>query len=76
MSEPMADVTDRTITLEVSLGQYAQLEQDREYPGRPRVTHKVSVGPFSVPGNWVVVSTLKGDYNGTRCYVTLARLED
>lgn len=54
MSDPMEGITDRTVTLEVSAGQYAVFSEQIPLPGRPRVTHKLSVGPFSLPGTYIV----------------------
>lgn len=77
MDDPFQGVTDTTIDLPVTAGQYAQLEQDRIMPDRPRVTHKVTLGPFSLPGSWVVTSTRRYTENGTATHwVTLSRLED
>jgi hypothetical protein len=80
MTEPaafMGGVTDETITISVSAGQYAQLEKDLEAPGRPRVTHKVAVGPFYVPGVYVVVATNRDTLGWPNSHrVTLARLAE
>jgi hypothetical protein len=67
-------ITDETVTLTVSAGQYAQLERDLIKPGRPRVTHKISVGPFSLPGTWVVTGAQRRHEGVHR--VILAKLED
>ena len=73
---PLEGVTDQTIQLPVTPGQYAQLEQDRIMPGRERVIHKIGIGPFAVPGNWVVTATQRHQGNEVACWVTLSRLED
>lgn len=73
--DPMDGVTTETIELRVTAGQYRVLEQDRIIPGRPRVTHKVTVGPFMMPGLWVVVATQSHQKEDLH-KVTLARLED
>lgn len=72
----MEGVTDETITIQVTAGQYAQLEKDQIYPGRPRVTHKVAVGPFYLPGLWVVTGAAQRIENPTTHWITLSKLED
>lgn len=73
----MAGVTDQTITLPVSAGQYSILEHDRVRPGAPRVTHKIALGPHYLPGTWVVVGTLQRmEPPDTTHWVTIARVEE
>ncbi len=73
----MDGVTTETVTLQVTAGQYAQLERDQVYPGRARVTHKIGVGPFVLPGLWVVTGSMYRDEpNGRVHKITLSRLED
>lgn len=74
--DPMAGVTDEIVTLQITARQYAQLEKDRVYPGRARVSHTVGIGDFVVPGRWVVVATQKNTLAGGYHSVTLAKLED
>lgn len=69
-------ITDKTVTFDVTAGQYAQLERDLVKPGRPRVTHKISVGPFSLPGTWVVIGTQRRQEPLGVHRVILAKLED
>lgn len=74
--DAMAGVTEERITLPVSAGQYQQLSMDQVMPGRPRVTHVVSVGPFVLPGTWAVVGAHSRIEPPVSTYtVTLARLE-
>lgn len=69
-------VTDETVQLTVSAGQYAKLEAERVMFGRPRITHQICVGPFYLPHQYVVVATSRDTLNGEpRHLVTLARLE-
>jgi len=74
--QTMDGVTDQAVTVPVSATQYARLEKDRILPDRPRVTHKLQVGPFYLPGVWVVVRTERQMTSGDEVYlVTLAKLE-
>jgi hypothetical protein len=69
--DPMAGVTDETITFPVTPEQAQQLAA--EMPGfGPRVTHKLAIGPHYLPGLWVPVSVqvLDGKANAT-----MARIE-
>lgn len=72
----MAGVTDVTITIPVSVGQFRTLSEEQLYPGRARVTHKLAVGPHYLPGVWVVVAVQERIEPPQPTYlVTLARLE-
>lgn len=73
----MKGVTDETVTLQVSAGQFDQLSKDQVLPDRPRVTHNICVGPFYLPGRWVVVGSLeRREPPRDTHWITLAKLED
>lgn len=73
--DPMMDVTDQTMTFEVTANQYAKLERDLVSPGTDRVTHKIWVGPLVIPGTWVVTGTLRRqEQPKTTYWVTLSKL--
>ena len=77
MRDPMEGVTNTHVTLPVRADQYDRLERDRIMPGRPRVTHKLSAGPFIFPGNWVVIGSFRYEEPPKVTYrITFALLED
>jgi Flp pilus assembly protein CpaB len=70
-------VSDQRVTLSVSPGQLQQLAGDQLRPGAVRVTHKIAIGPFYLPGVYVVVGTYHDTLGGPNSdTITLARLVD
>lgn len=77
MSDPLDGVTDETVTLAVSVGQFAALSETAVSTERARVTHKISVGPFALPGLWVVTgASRRSEPPKSDHWITLSRLAD
>lgn len=59
----IADLTSETMRLPVSATQAQLLVHDLPVPGGPTVTHMVTLGPYAVPGRWVVTA-VNYDHDG------------
>ena len=66
--------TDTQVTMPVTPEHYEDLMAGMMKPHGPIVTHTLMIGPYRVPGQWIVVSG-RGDSNGWR-EVTMARTAD